>query len=31
MLRENKVIKLEKARVASKEQTPKIKGAEFLR
>ena len=31
MLRENKVIKLEKIRVASKEQTPKIKGAEFLR
>lgn len=31
MLRENKVVKLEKVRVSSKEQTPKIKGAEFLR
>ena len=31
MLRENKVIQLEKVRVASKEQTPKIKEAEFLR
>ena len=31
MLRENKVIKLEKVRVASKKQTPKIKEAEFLR
>ena len=31
MLKENKVVKLEKVRVSSKEQTPKIKGAEFLR
>ncbi len=31
MLRENKIIKLEKVRIASKEQTPKIKEAEFLR
>ena len=31
MLRENKVIQLEKVRVASKKQTPKIKEAEFLR